>query len=199
MPHPLLQDVQRELAEVAPLTVVMAAGMGLGLTQLLVGPIGQASDLALQAVSLIGLKVFAPVGVVLVWISRTAPFQVARPRPWGRHLGGAALSAVALWPWFMAALICAGMLATPRDDLASELDRLIGSLDPPMLLVSLIRTAVLATAAAAICQRKARQRLPGRVDLPRRLADAITEAYMLTMLLEVGWLGVIDPFRIQLR
>jgi hypothetical protein len=199
MPHPLLQDLQRELAEVAPLTVVMAAGVGLGLTQLLVGPIGQASDLALEAVSLIGLQVFAPVGVVLVWLSRTAPLQVARPRPWWRHLSGAALIAMALWPWFMAALILAGMLATPRDDLASELDRLIGSLDPPMLLVSLIRTAILATAAAAVCQRKARQLHSGRGDLPRGVADAITEAYLLTMLLEVGWISVIDPFRIQLR
>ncbi len=199
MPSALLQDIRRELGEVTPLAIVMGAGLGAGMTSLMVGPLSQSSDLALEALALIGLQIFGPVGVALIWTSRRAALQVARITPWRRSIAAASLSAMALLPYFLGALLLAGMLITPRDDLGSEVDRLLGSLDPWTLPQSLLRTALLTGAAAAVCHRKARQLLRAPQELPRLVADATTECFLVVVVLEVVWILLIDPFRITLR
>jgi hypothetical protein len=188
-----------ELNAAAPLTILMGAGLGAAFTQLMIGPLGQSSDLSLAALALIGIQVIGPAGVVLIWVTRCAPERVAHGEGLRQDVATAILCVIGLLPYFLGALVLAGMLLTPRDDLASEVDRLMGSLDPLDLLLSLLNTALCGAAAALVCLRKAAQlrRSPDR--FAGIIADAIAESFAVVVALQLLWATVLKPFHVYLR
>ena len=206
----MLRSIPPELGETAPLAILLGAAMGAGLVHLLSGTVGQSSSESLEVLALGSLQVFAPVGVNLVWILRAAPLRVERAarwqlthrdtvagpspdwRPRQLQLTSAALVAVLLMPWFLGALLLGGVLATPRADLglASELQELVGLLTPADLAQGVLRTAVFAAAAQAVCLHKGSQVRRSPAELPRLIADAVPECLLVVTALEAIWIMV---------
>lgn len=213
----MLVRIRQELAEAAPLAVLVGTALGYGLTTLISSALGQNSSLSLQALLIGTLQIFGPVGVNLIWISRSAPLRVglvARhrwhqmqrgepadaggPRLW-RELAAATISAVLLLPYFVGAVLLAGVLATPRLDNAGQLSELVGQIRPADLAQTLLRTALFAAVAEALCLRKGRRLQASLEELPRLIADAIPECFLTVIALEAAWLTLIDPFHGVLR
>ncbi|MFM7674084.1 MAG: ABC transporter permease [Synechococcus sp.] len=215
----MLTRIRQELSEVVPLALLVGVSLGTGLTQLLVRPLGQSSDLSLGAVLIATLQIFGPVGVNLLWVSRAAPLRVgleaqrrwhrlleaqdtcpvaADPFPW-RELIAAAATAVLLLPYFEGAILAAAVVATPRVDPLGQLSELLSQLHPGDLLQTVLRTALFALAAEALCLRKAAQLRQSLEQVPRLIADAIPECFLAVILLEALWTALIDPLHTSLR
>jgi hypothetical protein len=193
--------------------------LGTGLTQLLVRPLGQSSDLSLEAMLIATLQIFGPVGVNLLWVSRAAPLRVGLeaqrlwrrrcdagpaspvagdPFPW-RELLAAAGTAVLLLPYFSGAILAAAVVATPRVDPLGQFSELLSQLHPADLLQTVLRTALFALAAEALCLRKAARLRRSLEEVPGLIADAIPECFLAVILLEALWTGLIDPLHTSLR
>ncbi|MEA5473682.1 ABC transporter permease [Synechococcus sp. CCY9201] len=213
----MLVRIRQELAEAAPLAVLVGATLGYGLTTMLASALGQNSSLSMEALMIGTLQIFGPVGVNLIWISRSAPLRVglvARhrwhqmqlgerpdaggPRLW-RELTAAMITAVLLLPYFVGAILLAGVVATPRLDNAGQLWELMGQISPGDLMQTLLRTALFAAVAEALCLRKGRRLQTSLEELPRLIADAIPECFLAVIVLEAAWLTLIDPFHGILR
>lgn len=215
----MLTRIRQELSEVVPLALLVGVSLGTGLTQLLVRPLGQSSDLSLGAVLIATLQVFGPVGVNLLWVSRAAPLRVgleaqrrwhrlaeaqgpsrmaAEPFPW-RELLAAAATAVLLLPYFEGAILAAAVVATPRVDPLGQLSELLSQLHPGDLLQTVLRTGLFALAAEALCLRKAARLRQSLEEVPRLIADAIPECFLAVILLEALWTALIDPLHTSLR
>ncbi|MCT0225273.1 ABC transporter permease [Synechococcus sp. CS-1328] len=207
----MLVRIRQELAEAAPLAVLVGASLGYGLTTMVSSALGQNSNLSLQALMIGTLQIFGPVGVNLIWISRSAPLRVglaARhrwhqmqrgeppdaggPRLW-RELAAAAITAMLLLPYFVGSVLLAGVVATPRIDAAGQLSELVGQISPADLVQTLLRTALFAVAAEALCLRKGRRLQSSLEELPRLIADAIPECFLMVIALEAAWITLIDP------
>jgi hypothetical protein len=172
--------------------------------------VGQSSSESLEVLALGSLQVFAPVGVNLVWILRAAPLRVEQAarqqlehrdalggavpdwRPRRFQLTSSALVAVLLMPWFLGALLLGGVLATPRAGLGlgSELAELVGLITPADLAQGVLRTAVFAAAAQAVCLHKGSQVRRSLAELPRLIADAVPECLLVVTALEAIWITV---------
>jgi len=206
----MLRSLPQELGETAPLAILLGAATGAGLVHLLSGTVGQSSSESLEVLALGSLQVFAPVGVNLVWILRSAPLRVERaarrhlkhraaaacPVPDWRlrefQLTSAVLVALLLMPWFLGALLLGGLLATPRAGLGlgSELRELVGLITPADLAQGVLRTAVFAAAAQAVCLHKGSQVRRSTAELPRLIADAVPECLLVVTALEAIWIMV---------
>lgn len=216
----MLTRIRQELSEVVPLTLLVGVSLGTGLTQLLVRPLGQSSDLSLEAVLIATLQIFGPVGVNLLWVSRAAPLRVgleaqrrwrrrsehhhdreragAEAFPW-QELLAAAATAVLLLPYFEGAVLAAAVVATPRLDPLGQLSELLSQLHPADLLQTVLRTALFALAAEALCLRKAAALRHSLEEVPGLIADAIPECFLAVILLEALWTALIDPLHTPLR
>jgi hypothetical protein len=209
----MLRRILQELAEAAPLALLVGAVIGAAMVRLVSGTLGQSTNESLLALALGSLQVVTPVGVSLIWICRCAPLRLAegvrrqlrRPperarlsRAWTGGLEEmvvAACSALLLVPWFEAGLLVGGLLLTPRAELglASELRELIPLMKAPDLLQCFLRAAVFTAAAQAVCLRKAAQVKHSEVELASLLADALPECLLVVMGLEVVWLTLLVP------
>jgi hypothetical protein len=210
-----LPRILPDIANTAPLVIVAGGLLGAGITDLLVGPLGIESRLALEALVLGGLQIFAPVVVNLIWVSRSAAFQVAHG---STHQGGevgvrrgldwhprefrisaAVLTVLLLLPYFLASMFLAAIITTPRADLLSELSGLMGMIHGPALLQCVLRTGFFAVATTAVCLHKGSQHRAGMQPLPQLISDAIIESYLLVIALEILWLAILDPLHVTIR
>lgn len=209
----MLRRILQELAEAAPLALLVGAVIGGAMVNLVSGTLGQSSNESLEALALGSLQVVTPVGVSLIWICRCAPLRLAEgvrrqlrqpsqrarvSRAWTQHLAEmvvAACSAMLLVPWFEGGLLVGGLLLTPRAELglASELQQLIPLMRAPDLLQCVLRAAVFTAAAQAVCLRKAAQVKNSEVELAALLSDALPECLLVVMGLEVIWLTLLVP------
>ncbi|MFY8149075.1 MAG: hypothetical protein ACOVNL_07640 [Prochlorococcaceae cyanobacterium] len=212
----MLERIRQELAEVAPLALLVGLSLGYGLTQVLVRPLGQSSSLSLDAVLIGTLQIFGPVGVNLLWVSRAAPLRVgleaqrlwrrrqaavapaAEPLPW-RELLAAAATAVLLLPYFEGAILAAAVAATPRVAPLGQFSELISQIGPGDLLQTALRTALFALVAEALCLRKAARLRRSLEEVPGLIADAIPECFLAVIVLEALWTALIDPLHTSLR
>ncbi|MEB3323018.1 MAG: hypothetical protein VKI81_09375 [Synechococcaceae cyanobacterium] len=207
----MLDRLLRDLAEATPLALLLGAALGAALVGLLTGTVGESSNESLEVLVLGSLQVLAPIGVTLIWILRLAPLRVEAAarrhlrasspgrrglfagRQGQREMTVAALTALALFPWFEGALLLGGLLATPRAGLGlgsevAELFRLMNATD---LGQGLLRAGLFAAAAEAVCLRKGAQVRATLEELPRLIADAIPEALLAVTALEGAWLSLV--------
>jgi hypothetical protein len=73
----MLRRILQELAEAAPLALLVGAVIGGAMVSLVSGTLGQSSNESLEALALGSLQVVTPVGVSLIWICRCAPLRLA--------------------------------------------------------------------------------------------------------------------------
>ena len=208
----MLRRILQELAEAAPLALLVGAVIGTAMVGLLTGTEGESSSESLEALVLGSLQVVTPVGVSLIWICRCAPLRLAvavrrhldrapartAAHWWRGHeaeVAGAACSAMLLVPWFEVGLLLGGLLATPRAGLGftSELQELTRLMPASDLLQCFLRAAVFTAAAQWVCLRKAAQVKGSEGELARLLADALPESLLVVMGLEVIWLTLLVP------
>ncbi|MFQ6539848.1 MULTISPECIES: ABC transporter permease [Aphanothece] len=209
----MLRRILQELAETAPLALLVGAAIGVAMVGLLTGTVGESSNESLEVLVLGSLQVVTPLGVSLIWICRCAPLRLAvavrrhlnpTPRPtqasdsWrcqGAEVAGAACSALLLVPWFEMGLLLGGLLASPRAGLgfSSELQELTHLMPVSDLLRCFLRTAVFTAAAQWVCLRKAAQVKGTEGELARLLADALPQSLLVVMGLEVIWLTLLVP------
>lgn len=209
----MLRRILQELAEAAPLALLVGAVIGTAMVGLLTGTVGESSNESLEVLVLGSLQVVTPLGVSLIWICRCAPLRLAMAvrrhldrvpgrttasHSWRGHeaeVAGAACSAMLLVPWFELGLLLGGLLATPRAGLGfpSELQELTRLMTVPDLLRCFLRTAVFTAAAQWVCLRKAGQVKCSEGELARLLADALPESLLVVMGLEVIWLTLLVP------
>ena len=208
----MLRRILQELAEAAPLALLVGAVIGTAMVGLLTGTVGESSSESLEALVLGSLQVVTPVGVSLIWICRCAPLRLAVAvrrlldrapartaahwsRGHGAEVAGAACSAMLLVPWFEVGLLLGGLLATPRAGLGftSELQELTRLMPASDLLQCFLRAAVFTAAAQWVCLRKAAQVKGSEGELARLLADALPESLLVVMGLEVIWLTLLVP------
>jgi hypothetical protein len=209
----MLRRILQELAEAAPLALLVGAVIGTAMVGLLTGTVGESSNESLEALVLGSLQVVTPVGVSLIWICRCAPLRLAEAvrrqldratHPtavlrWSRgtqaEVAAAVCCAMLLVPWFEGGLLLAGLLATPRAGLGlvsevQELNRLMEASD---LLWCFLRAGVLTGAAQWVCLRKAAQVKGTEAQLGHLLADALPECLLVVVGLEVVWLTLLAP------
>ncbi|MEX1316732.1 MAG: ABC transporter permease [Synechococcaceae cyanobacterium] len=209
----MLRRILQELAEAAPLALLVGAVIGTAMVGLLTDTVGESSNESLEALVLGSLQVVTPVGVSLIWICRCAPLRLAAAvrrhldRASGRtavsrgwrgqeaEVAGAGCSAMLLVPWFEVGLLLGGLLATPRAGLgfSSELQELIRLMPVSDLLRCFLRAAVFTAAAQWVCLRKAAQVKGSEGELARLLADALPESLLVVMGLAVIWLTLLVP------
>jgi hypothetical protein len=204
--------ILQDLAETAPLALLVGALVGMVMVRLLTASVGESSNESLEVLVLGSLQLVTPMGVSLIWICRCAPLRLAhavrrldRAAPsttalrWLRgqrgELGAAVCSAMLLVPWFEGGLLLGGLLATPRAGLGlvSEVHELIGLMEVSDLLRCLLRAGVLTGAAQWVCQRKAAQANDRQAELAPLLADALPECLLVVVGLEVLWLTLLTP------
>lgn len=209
----MLRRILQELAEAAPLAVLVGAVLGAAMVTLLTGSLGESSNESLEALALGSLQVVTPVGVSLIWICRCAPLRLAEsvrrrlrrsplpssPSRWWQggwpEVVAAACCAMLLVPWLELGLLLGGLLSTPRAELglASEFQELIHLMTASDLLQCVLRAGVFTAAAQLVCLRKAAQVRTSEADLARLLADALPECLLVVMGLEAIWLSLLAP------
>ena len=188
----------------AGLAALAGAAMSMGLIQLLAEPLDQVATVDVQELSVQTTMLAAPLIISLLLLLRDGPRMVRqgarlseRPRRWRRQLWldlawPVSLNMVALVPYVLAAALLAAMATRPELDSFSDLTLLLGSLNPRMLLVSLLKTAVfsLTTLWIALQQgaRAERRGLPSTAGLSR----AITITLAVVLGLDVIWILTVD-------
>lgn len=198
----MLLQIRRELSRAAPLTLVLGAAIGAGLTRSLIEPLRQGITFALETTTLGAVEIFAPVVVNLIWISCCIPEQVAlagqsAPATGTHRLGLRVISAMAasllLLPYFVVSVLLASVLASPRPELSEQLPLLLGALTPAGVGSAVGRTALFAAAAACLCHLIGRRSRRHPADLPILISAAMVNCSLTVILLEVVERVMLSP------
>ncbi|WP_255087800.1 hypothetical protein [Synechococcus sp. Tobar12-5m-g] len=199
---PMLRQIRRDLSRAAPLTLVLGAAIGAGLTRSLIEPLRQGITFALETTTLGAVEIFAPVVVNLIWISCCIPEQVAlagqsAPATGTHRLGLRVISAMAeallLLPYFVVSVLLASVLASPRPDLGEQLPLLLGALTPAGVASAVGRTALFAATSACLCHLIGRSGRHHPADLPILISTAIVNCSLAVILLEVVGRAMLSP------
>jgi hypothetical protein len=198
----MLQQIRRELLAAVPLTVLLGGALGLGLTRLLQVPLRQSPTFSLETLVQVGVGIFAPVGVTLVWITCAVPPRVGAAAMAGsggrmasiRPLLSAAFCVVLLLPWFIAAMLLAGVLVSERPDPPAQIPMLLALLPLSSLPAAALRAAPAAALCAALCRWRGRRLVPDRPeDLVRGIVQALGASVLVVLGLEAIALAVFKP------
>jgi ABC-type transporter Mla maintaining outer membrane lipid asymmetry permease subunit MlaE len=210
----MLRRLREQLLEGVPLACGLGAGLGFSLAQVLTGPLRQDSHLTVDLLTLLTLRVFAPVGVVLVWICRSAPLRlheaarIARarrsgapgrrepgpPRAWlALELSHTAASCVLLLPYFAGSLLAAAMIVTPQEGLLSELRNLFRGLPALELLSGILATMLFAVTAQLICLLAGWRSRRGPAGVAAMIGRTIPTCLLTVIGLELIWIALLAP------
>jgi hypothetical protein len=197
----MVERIRRELLASVPLTLVLAAALGVGLIHLLVDLLDQRAALSLEALMVALVHLVAPLAVTLLWICCCAPLRVgeaARPHPRGARwelasgMATAAACTTLLIPYFLGAAMLAGALATAVPDPLRQLPPLLALLTPQAMVKATLHGAGLAAVSAWLCARQGRRCRQRPEELPRRIAAATVEAILAILALE-ALLAILMP------
>jgi hypothetical protein len=147
----------------------------------------------------------APVVISLLLLLRDGPLMIklgarfARRRAswlrriWRQQATGLICSALAQVPYMLAAALVAAMLTRPELDSLDELRFLVGNLDPLLLGVSLLKTALFAALTLWIAlDQGARARRLGLAPTAG-LSRAISVSLAVVLMLDLVWALLITP------
>jgi hypothetical protein len=182
----------------AGLVLLSALVVGAGAVQLLTGPLEQTSRFSLEVLTLLLLQLFGPLLVAVIALVRLMPDWVGRaqllgPAAWRSTVLPAGPMALVLMLQFVGAGLLAGVLASPRADLAGELAEILGDLRLVDLLRALLRCALFLMAAAGWTLRETALGLR-RGEAPTRLVgDGLLHGLVLVLILKLFWILAIDP------
>jgi hypothetical protein len=190
--------VDRDGQRCAGLVLLSALVVGAGAVQLLAGPLEQTSRFSLEVLTLLLLQLFGPLLVAVIALVRLMPDWVGRAQllgtaAWRSTVLAAGPMALVLMLQFLGAGLLAGVLASPRADLAGELAEILGDLRLVDLLRALLRCALFLMAAAGWTLRETALGLR-RGEAPTRLVgDGLLHGLVLVLILKLFWILAIDP------
>jgi hypothetical protein len=177
----------------------------MGFIQLLAGPLEQVANVSVQVLSIRTTSLVAPVVISLLLLLRDGPLMIklgarfARRRAswlrriWRQQATGLICSALAQVPYMLAAALVAAMLTRPELDSLDELRFLVGNLDPLLLGVSLLKTALFAALTLWIAlDQGARARRLGLAPTAG-LSRAISVSLAVVLMLDLVWALLITP------
>jgi tetrahydromethanopterin S-methyltransferase subunit G len=182
---------------------VILAGLvlGLGVVQLVTGPLGQSSRFSLELLILLVLQLVGPMLVALLALALLLPRWLERVQrlgttAWRDSVPAAAVVGVLLMLLFFAAALCGGVLASPRGDLVGEtLDLLKGlrwlDLSRACLRAGVFLALVCVWSQGRLALGLRRERDPGLL-----VSDQLAEGLVLLLLLKLLWITVVDPLNL---
>jgi len=187
------------------LAVLAGAAVSMGFIQLLAGPLEQVANVSVQVLSIRTTTLVAPVVISLLLLLRDGPLMIklgarfARRRAswlrriWRQQATGLVCSALAQLPYMVAAALVASMLTRPELDSLDELLFLVGNLDPLLLGLSLLKTALFAGLTLWIAlDQGARARRLGLLPTAG-LSRAISVSLAVLLMLDLIWALLITP------
>ena len=198
----MLQQIRREVGNATPLTLLLGAVIGAGLTRWLTQPLNLGTTFALETTILDSVQIFSPLVVNLVWIGSCVPARLVldsdgRTGASHQRLGFAVATAMAgallLLPYFILGLFLASSLASPRTDLEQQLPLFFGSLTPMLIGIAMLRTVVFAAASASITHLIGKRCRSHPERLPALISAAMINGSTTVVLLEVFWLAILPP------
>lgn len=173
---------------------VLLAGLaiGVGVTQLSTQVLRESSDLSMDLLSLLVLELVGPIlvsvlGMTLLlprWLDRVATFGY---RAWRRSVPSAALVGCFLMLMFFSGSLLAGILITPRGEMATELFDLISELRIIDVMRSLVRCAGFLAVLCGWCQWRAENCLRRSQSQTTILSNLLVEGLMIGLALKLVW------------
>ena len=179
---------------------VLLAGMvlGLGLVQLVCGPLGQTSRFSLELLILVVLQLMGPMLVALLALALLLPRwleQLERhgDRAWRTSLPATALVGGLLLLLFLVAAVSGGALASPRADLLGEIRDLLAGVLLRDVARAGLRATLFLSALCAWSQWRLQQGLDRGRDPGLMVSDQLSEGLVLLLTLKLLWIGLLDP------
>lgn len=193
------------------LTLLAGATLSAGWIEILRGPLGQVNVFSLQVISQQSLNTLAPLSITLIFLVRCAPLLsfgyaelrtlVVHQDPHGlldwvrfcrRELLGAALGALSLFVYFIAAELTMAMVITPGQQLLVEFRELLETMRPSDFSTGLFKTAAFVLVSTLLCCRQGFRCGSDRSRLPTLVSDAILQCLMVVLLMELFWVGLLN-------
>ena len=171
------------------LTLLAGVSMSMGFIQLLAEPLETLSNLSVQVLSLQATVLCTPLVISLLLVMREGPELVlcghrltrqtnlSTWRLWREHAPLLLVTALVLVPYLLAAALVGAALTKPQINGLQELQVLVGTLNPPILLGALFKTPIFAGLIAWIMLQQGamaqRYNVPTTVALSRAICISI--------------------------
>lgn len=207
MPRPRLLELLRGLDRRSAGTVVLAgAGISLGFIQLLATPLQDVTALDVQVLAVRAALYMAPLAVTVLQLLREGPLLIGQAsvvarlgrRGWRLQLPrvlALALSTVVLVLYFETAALVAAVLTKPEADAVGELRFLMGSLDPLLFGISLVKAGLFGAVAALFCLRQGAWFRSHRQSEAQAMSEAIAVSTAALLAIDLVWVLAADPLR----
>ena len=187
------------------LTLLAGASMSMGFIQLLAGPLENATTISVQVLAVQTTAMAAPLVITLLLLLRDGPELVAlgtrlaqRPpgallRRWRHQAIRLVPAALALLPYLLASAMVSATLTKPELSSVTELQFLAGNLNPGILALTLVKTAlfsglVLWITLAQGCRAQRLQMAPTAA-----LSRAISLSIAVVLGMDLVWVLLLDP------
>ncbi len=187
------------------LTLLAGASMSMGFIQLLAGPLENAATISVQVLAVQTTAMAAPLVITLLLLLRDGPELVAlgtrlaqRPpgallRRWRHQATRLVPAALALLPYLLASAMVSATLTKPELSSVTELQFLAGNLNPGILALTLVKTAlfsglVLWITLAQGCRAQRLQMAPTAA-----LSRAISLSIAVVLGMDLVWVLLLDP------
>jgi hypothetical protein len=187
------------------LSLLVGASSSMGFIQLLAAPLEDLPTSSVQVLAVQTEAFLAPLLVSLLLLLRQAPLlvslgarlsgrsQARRWRLWLREWWGLTITAMALVPYLMAGSLVAAMLTRPELNSLEELRYLVGNLNPAMLLVGLIKSALFAAVILWISLDQGARCWQGAPEESSSLSRTIGLSIAVVLTLDLAWVLVLEP------
>jgi hypothetical protein len=187
------------------LTLLAGASMSMGFIQLLAGPLENAATISVQVLAVQTTAMAAPLVITLLLLLRDGPELVAlgtrlaqRPpgallRRWRHQAIRLVPAALGLLPYLLASAMVSATLTKPELSSVTELQFLAGNLNPGILALTLVKTAlfsglVLWITLAQGCRAQRLQMAPTAA-----LSRAISLSIAVVLGMDLVWVLLLDP------
>ena len=198
----MLQQIRREVGNATPLTLLLGAVIGAGLTRWLIQPLNLVTTFALETTTLNSVQIFSPLVVNLVWIGSCVPARLVLDSA-SRDLGKSSEAGLCgghrhgrtllLLPWFILGLFPSQLPRLPTPDLEPR--------SAPLLrLPHAHRRRSRHAATHCFCSGLASmtylisKRCRSHPDrLAALISTAMVDGSVTVVLLEVCWLAILPP------
>ena len=187
------------------LSLLAGGSTSMGFIQLLAAPLENLATSSVQVLAVQTEAFVAPLMVSLLLLLRQAPQLVnlgrhlsGRPHAlrshlWLREWRSLTLAAMALVPYLMAGALLAAMLTRPERNSLDELRDLVGHLNPAMLLLSLLKSAVFATVILWISLDQGARAWRGGRSSSTALSRTISLSIAVVLTLDLAWVLALEP------
>ena len=187
------------------LTLLAGAAMSMGFIQLLAAPLENSTNLSVQALALQTTTLAAPLVITLLLLLREGPALVAlgmrlahRPtgalwRRWHHEALRLVPTALALLPYLIAAAMVSATLTNPELNSAAALQVLAGNINPGILGLTLLKTALFAVLVLWITLDQGRRAQHRRMGSSAALSRAISLSIAVVLGMDLIWVLLFDP------